>query len=199
MNSRQDTDHTFQAPSLPPGRALLAAVSVVLVIVALSIVVTKYGDGNPPAAPAPTSSSPSSLPTPASLPPSTASPPVSPTTSRVWTPAAVTEWGKRVNGAMEELTASLGRMTNAMQAGDFGAMQDACASIGHSGEKLSAALPGYNQQVTASVQTMVDDIAAAHRTCAGFKPTMSEAQFNQFIADLNRAVSQGSVVAQQGG
>jgi hypothetical protein len=120
-------------------------------------------------------------------------------TSRTWSQARVEEWGNRVNGALEDLTTSMGRMSRAMQAGDFGAMHDACERVGQSGESLSAALPGYNPQVTKAVQTMVDEIAAAHHTCAGFKPTMSQAQLNQFIADLNRAISQASAATPHGG
>lgn len=108
-------------------------------------------------------------------------------------------WEIRFNDAMRDLTYSLSRMTNAIQAGDFGTTQAACERVGQSGKELGAALPAYNQQVTNEVQTMVSEIAAAHRACQDFKPTMSPAQFNQFVTDLNRAISQGSALTQQGG
>lgn len=201
MNSHPSANSKFPAPNVSPGRAFLVSLAVVLGSVLLTVAVTRC-DGNPPPAPAPTSSSPNSAPKPAAAGPTTSSPtPVAtaPTTSRVWTPTAITAWGNRVNGAMEDLSASLSRMTNAMQAGDLSAIQEACESIGQSGKKLSAALPGYNQQVTHAVQTMVNDITAAHRACEGFEPAMSEAQLSQFMADLNRAIAQGSAVTQQGG
>lgn len=89
-----------------------------------------------------------------------------------------------------ELTSSMTSLAQAMTTQNLGTVQNACAALGEDVDPLKKALPSPTPDLTATLQTVADDVSTAVQLCSGFSTSTASAadaeRFTGLLVDAQR-------------